>query len=205
MYYYLPELIDVIEPWCIACRPSPESLNGNSLVDTIDRCPDAQENDITLRKDETTSTMFSKILGLYFSLPSKSAALLVRVPSLAQPFEIKSGVSIHNKAFGGQLVAFTRDEPIRVLRNNTVPTMADLGKWEVRQAAPARYSIFNVGFETAFQATSCSRLSKPVKFVSSRPRHCRPRERGMGVQAVRAVNADGPVTLCTFFEKRLDA
>ncbi|KAJ7435030.1 hypothetical protein B0H11DRAFT_1938015 [Mycena galericulata] len=67
------------------------------------------------------------------------------------------------------LVAFTRDESIRVLRNNTIPKTADLGKvemisfhrrrvmnanelaleWEVRQAAPGRYNLFNVGLEAA--------------------------------------------------------
>lgn len=42
---------------------------------------------------------------------------------------VKNGLySIHNKATGGQLVAFKQSEPILVLWNDTVPRLADLAK-----------------------------------------------------------------------------
>ncbi|KAJ7320917.1 hypothetical protein DFH08DRAFT_819158 [Mycena albidolilacea] len=59
---------------------------------------------------------------------------------------VKNGLySIHNKATGGQLVAFKQSEPVLVLWNDTVPRSADLAKWRVKEASPSLYSLMNVG------------------------------------------------------------
>ncbi|KAJ6567972.1 hypothetical protein DFH09DRAFT_1155548 [Mycena vulgaris] len=69
----------------------------------------------------------------------------IDVPHI-QAAAVKSGFyEIHNKAYDGQLVAFYRDELIVVLNNATEPKVADLGKWKVKEVAPAMYSITNVG------------------------------------------------------------
>ncbi|KAJ7486965.1 hypothetical protein FB451DRAFT_775417 [Mycena latifolia] len=64
-----------------------------------------------------------------------------------QPPLVTGFYGIYNKAYNGQLVAFSEGELIEVLNNATIPKNPDLGKWKVKivDRSTNSYSISNIG------------------------------------------------------------